>query len=345
MIAKEIESESAIGVLDGTFGDVAPALDKLLATGKVSMWRAHLINGTCWRNRVCEKGEPRPNDIPAMQKRAAKFEALYKKYPHIPYFLSPVLEHDEKDPRVVQNWVQKVREAAPNAGIVISAFSGATLPGIRVEKHGNQAKGDIISNDGESLFDAPPTYCSGAKTICFGWINRYNLRVTGEKTFTPPSKRKHRASRDDVRQVTRILRPLTPKPAAPKACKNTIDIVAPELWKTNAEDYGNGDARGNRPLLIGKTQTSRMTILAPDGREVGCTKYYGRYADTKLNRHYEGSCSGKSPVKLMDDAKSEWMFLKDRGLCMKKDPKTKDCVEWENTCRRINAIRRLGYYR
>lgn len=328
MVAKTLEQGQAIGVLAGTFGPTIKPLRRLLVTGKVPAFRAHLINGTCWRNRVCEAGEPRPNNIKAIRKRAKEYADLQAEFPNVKCFLSPVLEHDEKDKGLVLSWVRAIHDAAPQCEVVISAFSGWVPPGVLVERHGNDAKGDIISNDGESLFDSnSPKYRTGGRIMVLGWINRYNLRVTGEKTFTPPSKRKHKASKTDLIQAMRLLKPEWPKAQPPGTCQNTRDLKDRELLKTNAEDYGNGDARGNKPLFISKSKSQRMKILSPNGKEIGCTSYYGPY-EAGYNRHYVGSCSGDSGVSLMDKANHEWVFVKDG-----------------NTCVRVNSIRRKGYYR
>ncbi|GEM_PF-1832259 len=336
MIARELEPGMAIGVLQGTFGNDAPdALRKLLETGKVPAFRAHLLNGSCWRKGVCERGEPRLTDFEELRKRAELYQKLAADFPRVRCYLSPVLEHDEKNKAIVERWVSVLKASAPRCEVVISAESGHVPAGVLVERHGNDARGDIISNDGDSLFDSNSTrYLQGGETLVFGWIPRFNrnLKPTCRRPpcdpFVPPSGRKHKASRDDIRQVQALLRPEPPKPAtAPRGCERAAEITAPEIFKTNAEEQENGDPRGNRSLYLSKIQAPRWTILSPDGRQIGCAAHYdGKY--NNLHRHYVGSCSGDSPISLMEKAKSEWIYLKAGDRCVL-----------------ANAIRRKGSYR
>lgn len=324
MIKEEFMDGYCIGALEGTFGDVVPALDNLLDTGKVQCMRVHLGNGPCKRNGNCGPGEISPKNIKAIKDRALGIQALTVKYPRVKCYLSPYLEHDEKDKKLVNSWVKALKESAPDCRVVISAHTGYVPPNVLVEKHGNNAKGDVISNDGVSLFDSNSSkYRTGGKVIVFGWIHRFNLRVSGEKTFTQPRKRTNKVTRDNMIQVGRLLKPQEVKPNT--QCKS---ISAPELWKTNAEDYGDkvNDPRGDKPLYISKNKVSKYSITTISGKVIGCAKYYGPYEG--LYRHYVGNCSGDSGVELMDKAKSEWILLKGGSKCYL-----------------ANAIRRGGYWK
>lgn len=325
MIAQELAPNSAVGVLEGTFGPAIPPLEKLINTGKVIAYRAHLGNGTCLRNHTCGPGEFPPTDLKTMRKRAKAFHELNLRHPTIKCFLSPYLEHDEKNKQLVNSWVKLIKEEAPECEIVVTAFTGYRPPNVLNEQHGNTKKGDIVSNDGESLFDSDsPKYRTLGSRIVFGWIHRFNLRVSGEKTFTQPLKRKWKATRDNMIQVRRLLQPEDPKPNV-VGCK---DIVKPNLWKTNAEDYGiNADKRGDNPLFISQKQISRYDVTDISGHSIGCAKFYGSYGGGGY-RYYIGSCSGDSAVTLMNKAKSEWVLLKAPGQCFL-----------------TNSIRRKGYYR
>jgi len=328
MIAATIEPNTAIGVLEGTFGHVIPPLETLLQTGKVSAFRAHLGNGPCKRANNCGPGEVKASDLAHIKERAANFEVLAKKYPVVKCYLSPYLEHDEKDKNLVNAWVSILRNAAPDCTVVISAFQGYVPSGVLVEHHGNNAKGDIISNDGNSLFDSDSNhYRAQGKVIVFGWVNRFNLRTSGEKTFTPPLSRTAKASKDNIVQVTRLLKAREPKPVA-TWCHNPLSIVKPELWKTNAEDYENStDKRGDRPLFISSKKVSQYNIYSPQGTSIGCAKYYGPYIGGGY-RSYVGSCSSDSAVTLMNKAKSEWAYVKGAGRCYL-----------------VNVLRRQGYFK
>lgn len=329
MVAEELPKGWWIGFLDHTFGDPMPNLELIKNTGKLGGFRVHLRNTVCKRNRNCENLEPRFDDFEALGRDAAKYEAFHNRNPSVECMISPWLEHDEKDRAKVQRAVDTIKKNAPSCTVVISAFTGAVVPGVLVEKHGNGAQGQIISNDGHSLFDAnTAVYRTRGSVLVMGWINRNNGRVTGEKVFTPPSKRKFWPSRTDIQQMVRVLQPQSSPPSArPARCKSARNLKELELWKTNAEDYGGSDPRGNRPLLISKSRTARLELVAPDNRVIGCAKYFGAF-EKGYHRHYVGSCSGDSPISLMEKARSEWLYVKDGAACT-----------------RVNAIRRKGYFR
>lgn len=324
VISEELAPNSAIGVLQGTFGNAIPPLETLINTGKVVAFRAHLGNGPCKRNKNCQPGEPRPYDLKTMKARAERFEALTLRHPNVECYLSPFLEHDEKDKELVKAWVGLLQKVAPSCRVVISAFTGWKPPGVLNEEHGNLKSGDIVSNDGVSLFDSnSPLYRKHGKLLVLGWIHRFNGRLSSEKSFTPPKQRRWQATRDNLKQVTRLLRPEELKPDSP-----CIEVIKPNLWKSNAEDYGeNPDGRGDRPLFISKIKTSRFVINRSDGSTVGCARYYGPYSGGGY-RYYVGSCSGDSGVTLMNKARSEWVILRGGGRCFLS-----------------NTIRRKGYYR
>lgn len=332
MIAEELPRGWWIGALDHTFGDPMPNLEIVANSGKLAGFRMHLRNTVCVRNRNCERTEPRYDDFEALGRDARKW-AEFAQRKTLKCILSPWLEHDVKDRAKVERAVSVLRTNAPNCAVAVSAFTGYVPPGVLVEKHGNAARGDIISNDGHSLFDSDsPEYRKRGKVLVFGWINRDNGRVTGEKTFTPPTRRKNWPSRDDIAQKVAVLQPQQATPAnRPAACKTARKLQGRELWKTNAEDYGTGldDGRGNKGLLISQMrQPTTLDIIAPDGRKVGCAKYYGPFTEKGYHRHYVGSCSRETPIALMRKARSEWIYVKNG-----------------NNCIRVNAIRRKGYYR
>ncbi len=326
MIASTIDSDRGIGVLDGTFGKAVDNLRFLLHTGKVTFFRAHLSNGPCQRNGNCEKGEPKPTDFNVLAQRARAFEALHQEFSYAKCFISPRVEHDVKDRDTVNKWYSIIKTEAPSCIPVCSAFTGFCPPGPLIEKHGNKVKSQIVSNDGQSYYDSnSPEYNKSGTVIVFNWINRDNLRTSGEKTFTPPSKRTNLLTRTDMIQRSRMLKLQPPIPAL--ACAKPIDIKAPNIWKTNAEDYGGNPPKGrdNKPVFITGAKISRYDIFAPSGKLIGFANYGGPF-DKNQSRYYTGNSSGDSGVSLMDEADgSEWGFMKGGGQCFK-----------------VNFIRRLG---
>lgn len=329
MIAQTIQPNTAIGFLDYTFGDPWPNFKKLTDTGKVSAFRVHCSNGPCARNKNCAKDEPKANDLKSLRKCAANAQRV-NNLTGIPCYVSPRVEHDEKNKSLVDSWVKNIKEVAPNCPVVISAFTGYTPAGVLPEKHGNKAKGSITSNDGASIFDSNSgEYIAGATLMCLAWTNRDNIRVSGEKTFTTPKKRPKtmRLTKNELIQKIRLLEPSSATPANPAFCKNAEPVKGPDIYKPNAEDYANGDKRGGRPMLISKTNVSKFDVYNPAGKKIACFKKYGTYSGGGF-RYYEGDCSGLHAVELEDKAKSQWIYLKSGSKCF-----------------RVNAVRRSGTYR
>lgn len=342
MVKSELEARMSLGFLDGTFGDPYPNLKVLLDSGRITSVRIHLWDHTCYRHRVCPKGTPPATDIRRVTNRAKRFHQFMLSYPNIQQYISPALEHDVKDQKVVINWFKEILKEAPKASLVCSAFTGycPKIVGsnkVLIEKHGCKAKADIISPDGESHFDCNNfTYNSQAKEIVYSWINQNNGRVTGEKTFTAPKERVNWPTRQDIRQQVSLLYPATAKPKV-TGCK---DLKSPLLFKTNAEYFGQGkdDGRGNKPMFIHSKKISKFEIFSikpyvPNlfikDKKVGEMRYYGSYQGGGY-RYYIGGRYGtnQTPTELMMDLKSEWGIIQGSGECYY-----------------INAIRRLGYYR
>jgi hypothetical protein len=208
MIADTIPEGTAIGALQGTFGNVVPSLRILLQTGKVPAFRVHLLNGPCWRNKNCEKGEPRPSDLKAIRRRTKGIKRLIREFPNVECYLSPVLEHDVSRRKLVSRWFEVIHREAPTCILVSSANTGINPKGILRERHGNSARGDVISNDGESIFDikARSGY-TGGRRLTLAWIPAANLRPDNETRFIPPSRRPdtRRLTRDDVERMLSLV--------------------------------------------------------------------------------------------------------------------------------------------
>lgn len=311
MVAQEIDPSSTIGVLDVTFKDPRPCLTQLIATGKVISIRVHLIDGTV-NNHQCSSQE-NINNVIAGAKRWAQFSA---QHPEIKFYVSPFLEWGCKDSNLFHKAFEALGQYFNSAIPVCSSLIGGCPNGAtKIEGHGNIGHADIRSNDGASLFDADSwSYRQSGNNLVLGWTNCMNGRVSGEhSTPLPPLQRKDWCTRAEVRQVVRIMREPEPKPIL----ANCDDIKAPDINKTNAEYYGAGhdDGRGNKPLLILKNSYPRLSIQTTGGKEVGCFKYFGPYQGGG-QRHYEGTCSGKSPVALMDALGGEWGKVIGNKLCL-----------------------------
>lgn len=332
MVAQEIDHGTSIGVLKSTFGNEEPNEQYLINTGKVDCFRVHLIDGTV-NGHACSGNVTSLSVLRSRAQEAKRF--FIDKNPGQCAYLSPVLEYGCRDKKIIDGWFKLLATEFPQFGVVCSPMKNEYCPpGILREMHGNKVNADgsptadFTSNDGNSLFDADSTkWQNTGRVMSLGWSYCANGRVSGEKPgdkVPPPTQRVNWCSRDEIRQLVRLMRPAQPKPAT--ACK---DVPGNEIWKTNAEYYGKGkdDGRGNKPIFISKNKFSSFDVLTTGGKKVGCLKYFGTYQGGGY-RSYMGSCSKQTPTQLMDALGQEWGIMKSSGQCYN-----------------INAIRRLGSFR
>lgn len=334
-----------LSTLMNTFGDPFPCIKKKMNQRCLDVIQIDLIDATCWRNNKCPAGVPRPTDLKAIENRAKKVQILVNetlnKCPNTEWWVSPALEHDEKNPKTVDKMMAAAKKGCPKCDVINSPFSGAKNNPL--ELHGTKVRAFSVSGDGASIFDGDNIKSdnnnfehnvSGSYST-FAWWNELNLRCTGEKNFTPPLKRTEKPTADQFWQAYLTMQPEPLKPSPPKQCKSIKQVQKPEIYKPNAESYCNGqvkDSRGNKPLLIIKKSGKRgdkIKIYSKDGKEVGCFTYYGTFETPGLHRWYVGNCSGQTPYKLYKDLEDEWGFVQ-----TKKD----ECILF-------NSIRRQGVYR
>ena len=334
-----------LSTLLNTFGDPLPCIEKRMNLECLKVVQVDLIDATCWRNNKCPPGAKKPTDLKEIKNRASKVNALALKFqmkcPDTAWWVSPGLEHDEKNAQTVEKMMSAAREGCPNCKAINSPFSGAKLTPL--ELHGTKVKAFSVSGDGASLFDGDTIDSDGngfnhirsGSYSTFAWWNELNLRCTGEKNFTPPLKRTEKPTGDQFWQAFLTMQQEEGKPVAPSQCKQVKQLDKKEIYKPNAESYCNGqpkDRRGNSPLLIIKKsgkRGDRMKAFSKEGKQVGCFMYYGPFSEPGLHRWYMGDCSGQTPYKLYKDFKGEWGFVQ----------------SGKNECILINSIRRLGVYR
>ena len=325
-IAKQIDNNSAIGALAGTFGDIRPNLARLLDTQKVVAVRIHLIDGTPL-NHACAGNV---TSLSLLKKKIALVKNLMQQYANVTVYLSPVLEYSCKDQNIVNAWFALINHDYPTAIPVCSTNGQGFCPsGVLKEMHGG-GSGDVVSGDGVSTFDTNSIkYRSAGKYLVLSWHNCCNGRLTSEKQedyVPPPPLRKNFCVTDETEQLVRILRPPPPTPTL-SGCP-VID--KPDINKPRSENYGSAskDTRQNKNAMILTKKFSKMSIQRLDGKEVGCFLRYDPPATTGY-RYYEGNCSGKNPIQLMDSlGGNEW-----------------GKVVSGKSCYIFNSIRRLGVYR
>lgn len=331
MISRNWEDGECLGVMAGTFGGSIRPVQKVVDRNNVPAVRWHL--SFCNHGDQCQPGECKSNDLPCMQKKARDISAFHRARPNTQCFISPRCEYQERNANKVNSWFKAVGAVAPNCELVASAMPGSYLPpGIMTEKHGNEpGQADIVSNDGANYFDSDSVkYNQLGRRINLKWTNRYNLRLTSEKTPPPPPRKRSKANRvgqQDFQQMQLMKEALPPMPNPP-FCRSIRSLRNGEIWKNHAEDYGaNNDSRGNKPLLMSLKKANRWDIFNASGKRIACVKLYPGMYQNKLHRLYVGSCSGDHAVDLFKDA-GQWIFVKDGSTCIA-----------------LPSIRRWGSYR
>jgi hypothetical protein len=331
----------ALSTLLNTFGDPMPCVEKGIKKFNLELVQIDLIDATCWRNKVCPAGVPKPTDLAAIESRAKYVQSYAGRYPNTIWQASAGLEHDVKDANTVKKMMAAAKKGCPSCQIVNSPFMGARLEPL--ELHGTKVRAWSVSGDGASLFDADTTesdnnkfnHTKAGSFSTYGWWNELNLRCSGEKVFVAPLKRTNKPTLDQFWQAYLTFQPEQSKPKAPAICKSVRETSDGEIGKPNAESYCNGvkdDGRGNKGLLIlrksGK-KGDKLKIYSASGKEVGCFRYYGKFDKPGLHRWYIGGCSNHKPYELYKALSGEWGFATLGG----------------GQCLRFNAIRRTGTYR
>lgn len=333
MIKANLEVGQSIGVMAGTFGPINKVLPELLATGKVPAFRIHL-GGFCAHGSKCTDGECSPGNINCLKSRARTAQKIAESFPSSQCYASPYAEYSSTDRKRVDAWFSAIKSEAPSCIPVASSFGGYIPPYIRyIERHGNNPQiSEITSNDGSNYFDSDSVkYNKKATVMSCKWTNRYNLRLTSEKSAPPPPKERsldNRIGQHDFLLMQLMGHELPPQPAPPVSCKHIHSFTGQELLKPHSEDYGslNGQ-RGNKPMVILKKKVNKLDVIDTKGRYVGCFKYYGKYTVNGYHRYYMGSCSGQDAYDLYLKT-GEWAFMKDG-----------------TTCTPITVMRRMGYFR
>lgn len=326
---------SYLSTLQGTFGNPLPCIERAIREWKtVRFVQVDLIDATCWRNRVCAPGVPHPEDLGAIERRAAEVQNYANVFPQVEWWVSPALEHDVKDPNKVRAMMQAAKRGCPKCKIINSPESGAHLPDYPSEHHGNVKKGFAVSNDGASIFDSDSvSYRTHGERFVAAWFPEMNGRTTGDKGFIMPDRRTCWPTADLMLQA-RLLLEESKEEDFPGVCKRRRNLEARELWKTNAESYSpcpHPDSRGNKYLFISRFTDRTLDLIDKRGNKVGQLGYYGTYSgDRGYHRHYIGGPggSGESPIQMYNKVGGETLFVK-RG----------------DECIRVNTIRRKGYFR
>lgn len=341
-------------VMMRTFGDPIPCIKKRIARGGITDIQIDLRDATCWRNRKCPAGTPKLDDWNDMKSLVSEINPLVKQNPEINWWISPYLEHDIKDKATILKACSVIKNNCPSCKCVNSPFSGVRETGLPLELHGTKVTAWSVSGDGASTLDAdnirrdcsvkrakqklctPFQHRLSGDKFTAAWINEFNLRVTGEKTFTMPKERTCKPTADLFEQVYSVMISPEPKiPTKPAICKTVrrLKCSSGEINKTNAEAYApcpHKDKRGNRNLLIlnkAGQSNEKLDIYSSRGEKVGCFKYYAPFTTPNTYRWYIGDCSGETPAQLNKELKNEWGFVHlGKGDCLVFNSIRRECA-------------------
>lgn len=332
---------SAVGVLDVTFGNSTSPLDYLLSNANVKFARVHMLNNTCVRNRNCGRYEPLygftlssleaailrkdPKILNPLKDRVSIYKQVALRNPNTQILISPILEHNLKNPawRVLAD---AVKDVWPTVQLVNSPMRGVSAENYRgswLEKHGSPAErnGKTYSLDGSEASDinigAWVRDTKGA-VISFTWTRSYNLRTQGT-TWVDPRARTAAPTRRILEEMIHITDAAPTKPTPTFRCTfKPFDSTF--IWKPLAEDKGTGDVRANYPVLIAKPSANPARLVDYKGRQVATLGYYGKYTDGR-NRYYSkyrgGSSLGGYQIeqKAKNQSGSSYTYFKVGNTC------------------------------
>lgn len=179
-----------VGVLWGSFGDVRNNLGEILSEGHVKTVRIHVADGTCIRNKLCDKRAIQYTDYSKFIKRVKEIREFMDNFPDVTVYISPYLEHDETRRKVVRKWYMIISNYYPSAKLVCNAFKGWCPKKYMREKHGCVKGGDLISLDGSDKVCRNIIQNNRSAKMVLHWIPANNCRDNiSLSNFIFPSKR------------------------------------------------------------------------------------------------------------------------------------------------------------
>lgn len=309
-VIKALPQGWAVGCFDGVFGDVESKLKKLLnSRPDISAVRVQL-----WWGGAAHRIAP----LDLIKRRAPVFERIAKSV-SMPVYLSHSCEYNEQSKIEVKKRVDLIRDLAPSCIPVNSVYKGVTLPGVLTERHGSKAYGDLVSTDGENIYDMDAErWLNNTHTAQyqFLWGSRFNLReiYKEDQPIPPPSKRTAAPDHNYIRSVAELGKQ---KPEAPKPAFTSQAFKAPNIFKTHSEDIVGPGARDNKPVVIIDIKAPELQIVTCTGDVIGKFPYYGVIGSQF--RYYSGIPGGPNlygwqiAEKAQKASGSPYIWLKAKG--------------------------------
>jgi hypothetical protein len=216
-------------------------------------------------------------DMPFVLKEAQRYQILCAQYPG-KVEIAPFTEGNLKNP---DPFLDRVKAAAPDCGIVNSVWRGGLSKKHKNEVHGTHAKPQgryNFSDDGRNSVDtnvrATLEKHKDADVLCL-WHPRLNLRWRDKDTANRAQRVREAKQRSPNGDMLLSLVHLFSDPGA---------ISLPRGWlvKSHAEKHEASDQKGDKLLIIAPARVYRKgkvlpIVLKRDGQKLGQLNYYGAF--------------------------------------------------------------------
>ncbi len=357
--APDLPAVSAL--MNTVFGDPLPCIeDKIKKDDSLSDVMLTIRDATCFRGyNGCPSGTPNLTDLNIIKSNAQRINNYTNVYPNVNWWVSPYLEHDRHNSNgnisqeVLNQTFEVIKAECPKCKVFNQPLSGYSVAGVPDERHGTKSDntGMLVSGDGASIFQADNIGTDGnnfqhrtaGTEITLGWIQSFNRRCDGYKTFIAIDKRTLLPKATEFKAVHKILTTEVDEipSTVPVQCREVREIKAPMINKTFAENYCNdqpnaSDPRGGRNLIMVPERLGRgnqiQVIGAKNGKLLTTMVSWGDWEGNKsLERYYVGKTpTSPDPFELYEaNENNEWAYaLFPNGVCY-----------------RYNVLRREGTYR
>ena len=251
----------------GVFGNPYPALDRILATGRVPRVRVQCL----WS----DSHSFGPADLPRAIAEAKKLAPLIGKYPNVEFRVSPYCEH-RLSGRDITQVLAAVQKVVPTAVMVNAPCPGhrVYLPGVVNELHGAET-GPVPSGRVDFSFDGTPCVDADVEAFKRKYANAetfyfHEPRFNGRWEDNDKTPRPDRKGWPDSALIDSVIYLHRDKGAA--------RLAKGWLYKSHSENKGSGDARAEKPVLIGPVKTREVRLVCDNGQVADVLRYYGPYS-------------------------------------------------------------------
>lgn len=265
------------GVFANTFGNVWPALEKLLATGRCPRVRIHAV----WQDD--HRYKPRRDD-PVIMRELGRATALQIKFPNVEVTFSFFCEHNIVGNELYALLAAIKRNNHQNLLIVNSVFQGEIIHqrGVINEVHGDHRKPSGPYNwsyDGLNCVDSDVEKFKrdyGDAETCFYWHPAFNGKLKLDDS-TPRPLRKSWPTPELIDSIIYLHR----------ECGN-VKLARDFLWKSHADRHNTPpEPRAYKPVLIAPKRVKRFELVASNGQVVHVSSGPQPFADGRFRYYFD----------------------------------------------------------